>query len=143
MGVQQVFYLNNGQASHEHTVNYPSSDLDRMASFNDETEGTDDSFTQYKDEAETQLLAYVSAPWAKDAAARDVSTHYELQCNSLAQVIQPNSNDTYPIVVGLLQYRLTVFLVLLSCRWLVAVGEDGFVFHGVSLPEEHCRRLRL
>ncbi|MCH3975513.1 MAG: DUF2599 domain-containing protein [Bifidobacterium tibiigranuli] len=113
-GVQQVFYLNNAQASHKYTVDYSSPDLDHMAFSKDKTGNTDGSVTLYKDKAETQILAYVPAPWAKDATGREVSTHYEIQDNSLVQVIQPTRNDTYPIVAD----PTTISTFFSSWKWI-------------------------
>lgn len=40
----------------------------------------------------------VAAPWAVDAAGRDVATHFEIDEHSFTQVVEPTASATYPIV---------------------------------------------
>lgn len=48
--------------------------------------------------AESNPVAYVSAPWAKDANGADVPTHYELRGNRLTQVVDFTPAAAFPVV---------------------------------------------
>ena len=43
-------------------------------------------------------IAVFSAPWARDASGRAVTTHYEVSADSITQVIEPDADTEYPIV---------------------------------------------
>ncbi|NUU07687.1 hypothetical protein [Leifsonia sp. C5G2] len=48
--------------------------------------------------AESNAVAYVSAPWAKDANGAQVPTHYELSGSTLTQVVDFTSTTAFPVV---------------------------------------------
>ena len=62
-------------------------------------EDADGDFWVVKSDATGSAATYsVAAAWARDAGGKDVPTHYEIQGNSLVQVISPPADATYPIV---------------------------------------------
>ena len=44
------------------------------------------------------LVGQVAAPWARDAAGREIPTHYEFDSGTLTQVIDETDNVIYPLV---------------------------------------------
>lgn len=48
--------------------------------------------------AEGGLLGGIGAPWALDANKQPVPTHYEISGNSLTQIVDHSSANTYPVV---------------------------------------------
>lgn len=50
------------------------------------------------DDATGEVVGRFAAPWAKDATGKDVPTHYELNGQSLTQVVDHNSSFAYPVV---------------------------------------------
>ncbi len=50
------------------------------------------------DDASGEVLGGFAAPWAKDATGEDVPTHYELNGQTLTQVVDHNSSFAYPVV---------------------------------------------
>jgi hypothetical protein len=49
-------------------------------------------------DSEGALILFIAKPWATDAAGRDVPTHYEYAGHVLTQVVEHDSEFTYPVV---------------------------------------------
>lgn len=62
------------------------------------------------DDASGDVLGSFAAPWAKDAAGQDVSTHYELNGDVLTQVVDHDSNFVYPVVADPVYTTSTIYL---------------------------------
>ncbi|MFE7196542.1 hypothetical protein [Microbacterium oxydans] len=50
------------------------------------------------DDETGEVLGSFAAPWAKDSAGKDVPTRYELNGQTLTQVVDHDSSSTYPVV---------------------------------------------
>lgn len=50
------------------------------------------------DDETGEVLGSFAAPWAKDSAGKDVPTRYELNGQTLTQVVDHDSSFTYPVV---------------------------------------------
>lgn len=50
------------------------------------------------DDATGEVLGTFAAPWAKDATGKDVPTHYELNGQTLTQVVDHDSSFSFPVV---------------------------------------------
>lgn len=73
-------------------------------------------------DSQDKLLAGFSAPWATDANGAAVPTHYELEGNTLVQVIDHTSGNTaYPVVAD----PYLGFDMVSSARWAYHAG-DGW-----------------
>lgn len=76
------------------TYDYTFPDVDLMIS--DEETGQVTLFAIV--DGEYEIVGGIDAPWAVDASGREVPTHYEIDGNTIRQVINHNSNDyAYPI----------------------------------------------
>lgn len=113
-GVRELFYLSNDRAPRSYVTNYTSSNLDHMAFATDSGGNADGSVILYSDADENAPLAYVPQPWAKDATGKTVGTHYEISGNSLVQVIEPDSETTYPVVAD----PTTIYTFFSSVSWI-------------------------
>ncbi|MBM7810330.1 hypothetical protein [Saccharothrix algeriensis] len=64
-------------------------------------------------DAKGEVLAQVAAPWAKDAAGKDVATSYRIDGDALVQSVRTNSTTQFPVVADpKLTYGFGVYLNL-------------------------------
>ena len=45
-----------------------------------------------------EIVGFVEAPWAVDAAGNSVATHFEVSGNTLVQVVEPSAGTQFPVV---------------------------------------------
>ena len=82
-----------------------------------------------------QILAAVDAPWATDAAGNDVPTHYELNGDSIVQVVAPTPTTVFPVVADpKVSYGTGVYFsftkaemhaMVLGAQTIIAVGGNA------------------
>lgn len=74
-------------------------------------------------------IASIAAPWAIDAAGRDVDTHFEAAGGLLTQVVQPTADATYPIVadpaVTATTYQYKYVSVVKTSNWVNKAKQIG------------------
>lgn len=57
-----------------------------------------DTGAAYVGDDNGDVLLVIAAPWAKDAGGNDVPTHYEVNGNTLTQVVDFSANSAFPVV---------------------------------------------
>lgn len=69
-----------------------------------------DGIVSVIDDVSTEVLGTFAAPWAKDASGQDVPTRYELNGNTLTQIVDHNSSVAYPVVADPVYTTSTIYL---------------------------------
>ncbi|UPL10477.1 hypothetical protein [Microbacterium sufflavum] len=78
------------------------------------------------DDATGEVLGSFAAPWAKDATGKDVRTRYEVEGQTLTQVVEHNTNYVYPVVAD---PTYTTSVIYLSKAQVVTMYNG---LHGIS-----------
>jgi hypothetical protein len=51
-----------------------------------------------ENKAESESIFYIEPAWAKDSNGKDIPTHYEIEGNTVTQVVEFDENTTFPVV---------------------------------------------
>lgn len=93
--------VKNSNAPKTYTFNFTLSKGSRLIKsedyYTDNTPNMDEGYIYIVDES-NEITGVIEPAWAKDANGQSINTHYELNGNSLTQVIEFNELTKFPIV---------------------------------------------
>lgn len=87
------------------------------------------------------LLAYVPAPWARDAAGASVPTYYRVQGSSLVQVVQ-HQGAAYPVVADPFWIPVLRLVAQWSKHALKQIAERNITENLVKIALQEGRRTK-
>ena len=117
-GVRTTITIDNCTASNRYEFTYDLDEGQKMVSsaeYLGEEFDTNEVFIVNEDN-EIQYL--IESPWAKDANGNAVPTHYEIEGDTLVQIVDFDENSAFPIVADPSAWQITKCVAAVT--WVVA-----------------------
>lgn len=98
-GIRQAVVIENADAPSEYDFLYSAGRGSRIVT-GTEVEGLDNASEDdlYLVNDKGEILLEIGAPWAKDSAGKDVYTYYEVEGNTVTQIVEFDENSSFPII---------------------------------------------